>query len=246
MKQYKDLAFILRRKNFGEADSLITVFSKNHGKLKILARGSRKVSSKLVGHIEPFSIVKISAVSGRSFEILTGSQIEKSFQNLKEDFKILSFVNLICEITDHLTVEKSSNPSIFNLIIETVSLKNWCKDPEIYIVSFLLRLLGVLGFAPHLHSCLKCRKEDLEESYFSHYWGGLLCSKCKDSYPSQKIDKSTVNILQNARFSKDRSIFIGSDKKSKKKALGAIIDFLHFISEKRPNSLASLNLAAES
>ena len=138
MKQFKDLAVVLKRKNFGEADNLITVLSKNHGKLEILAKGSKKIKSKFMGHLEPFSLVKISVVLGRSFGILTSVQLEKSFLYLKEDLNKLSLVNLISEITDSVTLEGASNFKVFDLILKTLSSNTWKSKPRLVSCFFLL------------------------------------------------------------------------------------------------------------
>lgn len=247
MRQYKDLAVVLKRKNFGEADSLVTVFSKNHGKLKILAKGSRKIKSRFMGHIEPFSLVKISVVSGRSFEILTGSQVHESFRKLKEDLKNLPLGNLILEVTDFVSCEKQSSPQVFNLLSKTLSSNLWHKDPETLVLFFFVNLLKLLGFSPHLDSCLKCKNEDLKVVYFSYYWGGILCKNCRDSYPQKKVDYETVEFLKTLQMpsgsgleNKNEILIPEINNSLRKKAFEVISDFFIFINDRKPNSLKFL------
>lgn len=241
MRQFKDLAVVLKRKKFGEADNLITVFSKNHGKLEILAKGSRKIKSKFIGHLEPFSLVRISVVSGRSFEILTSIQLEKSFLNLKEDLDKLSLINFISEITDSITAERVSNPKLFNLILKTLSSNAWKNKPRLISLFFLIKLLELLGYAPHLDYCVKCKNKELEPLYFSYYWGGVLCKNCKDSYPLKKINKETLDVLKKLqRIPSDNVEKIVEDfgvSPNNKESLDFISNFFIFINDKKPNSL---------
>ena len=248
MRNLIDLAVILKRDNFGEADSIITVFSKNNGKLRILAKGSRKIKSKFVGHLEPFSLVKISLVSGRSFEILTSCEIKKSFYSLKENLNNLPRLNYIFEITNNLTCEELKNPQVFKLITNTLSSGLWKSNPDFLVLFFLINFLKLLGFSPHFDFCLKCNSKDLEAAYFSYYWGGILCEDCKDSQSKRKVDINIIRVLRILQFTKHRSFNIDKvgeelskiDSDLQKRAFNIISGFLIFINEKKPNSLKFL------
>ena len=248
MRHYKDRAIVLKRKKFGEASNLITVFSKSHGKINILAKGSSKIKSKFLGHIEPLSLIEFSAVSGRSFEILTSSQIEKSFHLLKEDLRKVSYLNLICEALDSLTCEKQSNPKAFNLLLAIFSSKAFNLSPDLLVPFFLLNLLKLLGYAPHLDFCLKCKEKDFTETYFSFYWGGIICKDCKDHHFQKKISYNLVKVFKifliMPEYSDIDNYFEILDPKInsdlRKEALKIASDFFNFINEGKPNSLKFL------
>lgn len=245
MKSFEDLAVILKRQNFGEASSIITVFTKNHGKLKILAKGSRKIKSKFMGHIEPFSLVKISIVSGRSFEILTSIEIKKSHHNLKGSLKHLPQLSYISEITECITCENLSNSALFCLITKTLSSSLWKDNPDTIVLFFLVNALKILGFSPHFDFCLKCKSKDLRKSYFSYYWGGILCEQCKDYHSHQMINQNTIRILRilelpQSSYNNIDDIgkkFSEIDNDLRKEAFGIMSRFLIYINEKKPNSL---------
>ncbi|OIP23298.1 DNA repair protein RecO [bacterium CG_4_10_14_0_2_um_filter_33_32] len=239
MNRYSDVAIVLKRKSFGEADNLITVFSKNHGKIKLLAKGSRKIKSKFMGHIEPLCLIKLSAVSGKSFEILTSSQIEESHHELKSNLKNLPLINLICEITDAVTCERLSNYQVFNLITRVFSSGLWGNKPELISLFYFINLLKFLGFAPNFHNCVKCDKNGIIFPYFSYYWGGVVCQDCIDSYPGKRIDEETVMILKlvNSSTNKIFSIVDRLHDKDTKKSFKIISDFFIYIIEKKPLSL---------
>lgn len=242
MKNFKDLAFILKREKFGEADFLITVFSKNHGKIKILAKGSRKIKSKFMGHLEPFSLVNISWVSGKSFEILTGAQIKKSFSQLKNSLKNLSLLNLLSETVDSVTCEKVSNTQIFNLFSEVLNLKRWEEKSDFLVMFFLLKTLSYLGYAPNLDNCIKCQNKDFKKIFFSFYWGSVMCERCSDFHPKKNINNESLKLLRflasidTDEIKKIERISVKNEK-TKKQAQGIIFDFFVFINDKKPNSL---------
>ncbi len=251
MRRYKDQAIILKRVKFGEASNLITVFSKNNGKIKILAKGSSRIKSRFLGHIEPLSLIKFSAVSGRSFEILTSSQIEKSFYELKNDLRLVSYFNLICEAVDSLTLEKQASGQVFNLLVKIFSSKSFFENPEFVVPFFFISFLKSLGYAPHLDFCLKCKTKDLKEAYFSFYWGGIVCKDCKDKRFYKRVSLNLIKIfkvflvLEHSNLDERLKILDSKiNKNLKEEALNIASDFFSFINEGRLNSLKFLGKTA--
>lgn len=242
MKQYRDLGIVLRRKGFNESDSLINIFSKRYGKLKILAKGSRKIKSKFVGHIEPFSLIKFSAVSGRSFEILTGSQVQESFKDIKSDLDKLGLLNYICEVTDNLSGEKLSNPKIFNLLYAALSSDLWEKNQKFLGLFFLTHFVKNLGFTPYLDNCTQCNNES-NDYHFSFYWGGVLCRDCRDNNFSSKITLEATKLFHEIldknsvyKFIKGENLVLKNINKQEE-AFDIISNFLNYLADKKPNSL---------
>jgi len=147
-KTYSSEGIILSRKNYGEADRILTVFSKNYGKVTLLAKGIRKLISKKRGHLEIFSEVKFSAVSGKGFDILTEAVTINNFNSLRSNLNQVTLAYYFCEVLNKITKEGEKHDELFELLskslkkLETaINLKTLRKD-------FVVKLLIELGYWP--------------------------------------------------------------------------------------------------
>ncbi|HSX18881.1 MAG TPA: DNA repair protein RecO [Candidatus Saccharimonadales bacterium] len=137
---------ILRRRNFGEADRLITLYTKDFGKLTAIAKGVRRPRSKKAGHLELASHCKVFIAKGKNIDILTEVELKKAFgiDNLTED-KTNRIYHLL-ELIDVLTVENQKNVPIYNLLLEF--LKHLQSEDNFQLISsiFKIKLMSQLGF----------------------------------------------------------------------------------------------------
>lgn len=117
MLPYKVSGINIRVGDFGEADKLVTVFSRERGKLKVLAKGSRKAGSKLSGRTELFVLSRMHLVTGRNFEILTDSQIMESFENLRNDLNRLNEALYFVWLVNELSPLEQPNFRVFELLL---------------------------------------------------------------------------------------------------------------------------------
>jgi DNA repair protein RecO (recombination protein O) len=192
---YKTIGIILKRENFRENDRLITIYTRDYGKIETIAHGTRKIKSKLAGHLEPFTLVDLIIVKGKNFDKIIGSKTINSFCNLKFDLVKIKHGSQILKIADLMTKVHLKDEKIFRLLrktLETISLKsvNQCDYLTYY---FILHFLSLLGYAPELYQCVHCKiKIKPNENVFSFKFGGLLCQKCKE------IDLDSLNISTNA------------------------------------------------
>lgn len=146
---FSDQAIILARRDFREDDLLINAYSSSHGKLRLQAKGAKKIKSKLAGHLEPISLSSLNWVTGRNIDQLTGAVLNSGFLNIKQDEnKILiagSFVNLV----DRLTHENLVDHDIFNLLASALNfLENNQLSKNLAKLTFGFKLLHILGFNP--------------------------------------------------------------------------------------------------
>jgi len=142
---YKTEGIILKRKNFGEADKILTIFSKHYGKIKVIAKGVRKVTSKKAGVLELFNHCKLVLARGRSLDIITEAQIINNFSSWRKSLNKVGVAWYFCELVDKLTAEGQINRSLFELLkkyLENLDQKNSFQ----FIRSFEEHLLNQLGF----------------------------------------------------------------------------------------------------
>lgn len=150
MKNYSTLGVVLKRRNFSEADRVLTIFTKHHGKIVTLAKGIRKITSRKAPSLELFSYCKMQLVSGRNFEIITETELISSFPNLRNDLKAIAVGYQLCEVIDRLLPERQVNRSLFDMLITSFteidqSSENFSKKR---LESMLLHILWDLGYIP--------------------------------------------------------------------------------------------------
>ena len=122
MNSYTVEGIVIKRFNLGEADRLITLFTKNHGKITALAKGIRKPASKRAGSIEVFNHVKVSLIKSRGdLEVLTEVQIINSFTSWRNHLGRITLAYQICEIVDKLTPDHQPNPEVFEILKNSMS-----------------------------------------------------------------------------------------------------------------------------
>jgi len=113
---YKTEGIVLKRKNFGEADKILTIYTKHYGKIKVLAKGIRKPTSKKSPTLELFNWVKIFVSRGRGLDIIKESQIIRSFRGWKKNLGKVEVAFYFCELVERLAPENVPNLKIFNLL----------------------------------------------------------------------------------------------------------------------------------
>lgn len=218
-------AIVLKRQDIRENDSLVLFYTKEQGKISLIARGTKKPGSKLAGHLEPLNFIDLMVVPGKSYSYVGGIKAEKSFFNLREDLSSLkwafaginSFLRLV-------SAEGEKDERLFPLLYNYLNILDELakedlakKEGEISYAVFIFRLLTIIGYRPQIEKCLKCSlsfKTGLK--YFDLQNGGLLCYECfaktdvnlRGSY--FKISDSSIKIL---RFILDEDKFLGKKLK---------------------------------
>ncbi len=120
MRTFKTEAIIIKRRNFGEADRIITVFTKEHGKFSIKASGVRKITSRRSAHVEPLNHSLLSLYKGNGFPILTEARILDDFSALKTDLNKIGLAYHLCELIDGLCPENQEQRGVFELLKNTL------------------------------------------------------------------------------------------------------------------------------
>ena len=173
-------AVVLRHSDYGEADRLLTLFTRQLGKTRALAKGARKIASRKAGHIEPFTYAKLQLAKGRDMLILTQADTVEAYQPLREDLILTSHASYVLELLDRFTYQdETESPALFRLLTETLARLAAKTDPWLVIRYYEMRLLDHLGFRPQLVECTNCRRAILpEDQFFSFSAGGVICLRC--------------------------------------------------------------------
>ncbi|HEY2979725.1 MAG TPA: DNA repair protein RecO [Anaerolineales bacterium] len=179
-------AVVLRHSDWGEADRLLTLYTRQTGKVRAIAKGARKVTSRKAGHIEPFTHVNLQLAKGRDLFIVTQAETIDSYQPLREDLGLTGYASYILELLDRFTYEdEMGNPALFRLLTESLARLAAKADPWLVMRFYEMRLLDGLGFRPQLFVCANCGREILaEDQFFSYSAGGVICPRCGDGLPN--------------------------------------------------------------
>lgn len=148
MRTHKTEGIVLKRRNLGEADRILTVLSKNNGKIQVKAPGVRKITSRRSPHIEllNFSELTLYSSSSNFLPTLTEAHTIEDFSNIKEDLEKIGYAYYICELTSGLCPDHQENRGVFSLLKAT--LHELCDnyDSKQVIKDFERELLSNLGF----------------------------------------------------------------------------------------------------
>ena len=199
-RNYQTDAIVIKKTKLGEADTILTFYTPDRGKIQGFAKSLRKTRSKMAGHLELLTHSRVTFARGRNLDTITGGQTIDSFVALKNDFKLMSYALYVIELVNQFTPEHFEDYNLFRLLLET--LKNMCltDDIENLLRFFEIHLLGEVGYRPQLQHCVNCRKElEPVTNRFSPASGGVLCPEC--SYKSASVLFSlSVNALKVLRF----------------------------------------------
>ncbi len=200
---YRVDGIILRRSDMGEADRLLTVFTAERGKLRLLAKGVRKVLSRKAGHVELFTHSTLLVAKGRTWDIVTQAETIEAYRPLRHDLLRTTYAYYIAELVDRFMEEEDESRPVFDLTRETLSRLCEADDPYLVVRFFELRLLSLAGYQPQLFVCVRCRAS-LEPvmNYFSLEDGGVLCPRCGEG--NAKAQPLSVNVLKVLRFIQTR------------------------------------------
>ncbi|MEI7772446.1 MAG: DNA repair protein RecO [Chloroflexales bacterium] len=178
---YRTEAVILRRSDFAEADRLL-LLATPAGKRRVVAKGVRKTTSRIAGHIELFTYTSLLLAIGRNLDIITQSQVIDSFPRMRADIARLSRAYYIAELYDKFTEDGDESRPLFQLLADALAALDMSVNPDLVLRSYELRLLLIVGYRPHLHHCAVCGELLTEEAdRFSPQLGGVICPRERDA-----------------------------------------------------------------
>jgi len=232
-------ALILKHMDYGEADRIMVVYSKEQGKVRAIAKGVRKLHSRKAGHLEPFTHSCMFLARGRDLPIITQAQTIDPFNGLRNDLVKIGYASYVIELVDRFSSEDGENYSLFHLLLETIKRIEDSEDLFIPIRYFELHLLELQGFKPELFTCIKCKKTiQAEDQYFSAELGGVLCPKCGlTTSLTQTVSLAALKYLRHFQRSTYTDILrVRIDLKVREEIETLMRHYITFLLERRLNS----------
>ncbi len=212
---YRVSALVLRQHHLGDADRLLTLLTRERGKLRAVAKGVRRPRSKLAAGTQLLCCSSLQLAAGANLDIVTQCEVRCAFHPLRDDLRRLSYASYFADLVDAFVEEHDGSEHIFDLLLgavaraaracPSVALRagsepvEWGERLELLARVFELRLLGALGYAPELNHCIRCGGELTGEWVgFSPALGGAICPSCAGA--EQAWERLSAGALRTARI----------------------------------------------
>ncbi len=187
MPVYKAEAIVLRQQALGESDRIITLFTREYGKVRAVARGVRRSTSRLAGRIEPFIHARLLLARGRTLDVIAQAEIVRPFSGVRADLLRGAYAAYVVELVDRGVPERDRHEEVFALIIGALEDLERARedDAEMAALRFAVKLAGLLGYQPETAACVECGRclpHTLGAAgawAFSPLSGGALCPACR-------------------------------------------------------------------
>jgi DNA repair protein RecO (recombination protein O) len=187
MSLYRDTGVVLRTYRLGEADRIIVFLTEQHGKVRAVAKGIRKTTSKFGARLEPLTHVDLLLWQGRSdLDIVNQVEVIDTFRGVREDLDKVARGVALLEVTDQMAQERHPDRRLYAMLVGALrTLSETEADPILVAPSFFLKALVLEGAAPMLDACASCGEADgdVELVAFDLVEGGTLCRRCRRGRP---------------------------------------------------------------
>ena len=176
-------ALVIGSMRYLEADRIVTLYTRDRGRLGAIAKGVRRIKSKVGGRLEPFSLVRASLYSGRGLYSVVGVDTLRTFQGVRDElFRMEEGARLFAAVR-HLFPAEEGSPPAFNLLVRGIAGLADAPDQAVaasVVLATRLKLLSLLGYAPEMSRCASCGAEPEEAPVhgFSPSLGGVVCEAC--------------------------------------------------------------------
>ncbi len=197
-RTYKAEGIVLRHGDVGEADRLISLYTPYRGKVRAVAKGARKPTSKLAGHLEQFTHTSVLIARGRNLDIITQAQTVRSFIEVRENLRLVLYASYAVELVDRFTELEHENRPLYNLLYAMLAHLGKARRLDTALRAFELSALDLLGYRPRLDTCVSCgRVLAAVTNGFSANAGGVLCPLCRHKEKDQRdISAATLEALR--------------------------------------------------
>lgn len=238
MAYYRDEAIVLRTQKLGEADRIITLLTREHGRVRAVAKGVRRTSSRFGARLEPFSHVDVQLAHGRTLDVVTQVETLRAYGGLiGSDYAAYTAGTVMLETAERLVVEECE-PALQQYLLLVGALRAVCetrRPPAQVLDAFLLRSLAVAGYAPSFDACARCGLEGPHVA-FNPSAGGMLCGDCR--LPgSARPATETVAVLA-ALLSGDWDVVLATEDRHLREASGLVAAYLQWHLERGLKSFA--------
>lgn len=242
---YRDQGVVLRTHKLGEADRIITILTREHGKVRAVAKGVRKSASRFGARLEPLNFVDVQLHQGRSMDTVTQVETLAAYgASTSIDYSKWTAGQAMVETADRLTPEERepATQQFLLLLGGLNALANGEHDPGLILDSYLIRSMSIAGWAASFDACARC-DDPGPHHWFSVAGGGALCSDCRlpgSATPSLE----TMNLL-GALLTGDWFHADSSEQKHRKEASGIVAAHLQWHLEREVRSLKHVDRSVQ-
>jgi DNA repair protein RecO (recombination protein O) len=207
---YRTPAVILKRMDLGEADRIVTLYSRDLGKLRAVAKGVRRTTSRSAGHLEPFTLSDVMFAVGRELDVISQADTLEAFRSVREDTLLATHAYYLAEMVDLLTEDRMENRAVFDALVDGLHDLGESDDARLVLIVFHLRLLEALGYRPELRECVSCRATiEPDRNQFSAMTGGVVCPACGPGESTARaVGTSVLKLLRYLQQTDGRQLVI--------------------------------------
>ena len=186
-RMYKTEAIVLRGRRLGEADRILTLYTPGFGKIDAKAKGVRKTTSRMSGHLQPLTRCMLQLAQGHTSDVVTGCETLESFQGIRDDLERLSRALYACELVDRMLPDRLPGYVTYRLLLDTLRRLEKDENADSVLRFFEMRLMDQSGFRPQLEVCVACGAAlppeqdpsgNLRTCFFAPQAGGTVCRAC--------------------------------------------------------------------
>ncbi|MFH0905669.1 MAG: DNA repair protein RecO [bacterium] len=242
----KTSGIIIRKLNFGEADKLLTILTRDRGKIRVVAKGVRRPRAKLVGFADMFCYNELMLAEGRNLDIVTAASTIERFVGNDTPLERIGLMYYLCELADKLIEETQEVPGSFELLREMLHyIKNHDTNSGVVKSYFEMKMLLMLGYSPELY---KCATDDSplapgDDLSFSARLGGILqgAKRAQDDF-ARSISENTLKFLRILqRYPLEEATKITASLDVLQQVSAVMSDSMEYVLEVRPKSLSVLD-----
>ena len=173
---YRDEGVVLKAIKLGEADRILTIYTRQNGKVRAVAKGVRKTKSRFGGRLEPLTQVDLLIYRGRNLDTITGADVISSFKELRTDYDRLTSAGALVDLVEKITPDREKAYPVYSLLLAGLNALGTQRS-ETIVPAFLVKLLSISGYHPQLTVCAGCGSNDTLQG-FSPGIGGVVCELC--------------------------------------------------------------------
>ncbi|HET6675657.1 MAG TPA: DNA repair protein RecO [Nitrospiraceae bacterium] len=203
MPLLKTAAIVLHSRKWGEADRIITCYTRRFGKIRAIARGARRLKSRLGGSLEPFVLCELDLFEKPGDSLYRVSQVamQEPFSRFRGDLTLMTAAARMVNLVAAIAAEGDADSRMFEALEQGLRHLLASSDPRLTVLLFQIRMLGLTGFKPQTEYCASCGRRRPETiPQFSPIAGGLICMVCASHHPvgCVALSQGSVAFLQQA------------------------------------------------
>ncbi len=208
MSLYRDVGVVLRTYKLGESDRIVVIHTKAHGKVRAVAKGVRKTSSRFGSRLEPLSHIVVQLYQGRDLDIVSQVELVETFKTLRTDLDRMSRGAAIVEVIDQLSQERQPNARLYDMAVGALRAVDHWPSPLV-VPALYLKLLAADGVGIDFDRCAVCSSEDGLVS-LSLRNGGVLCANHRDGMAMSDQARRIMSLIVSGRMNAALELPVGT------------------------------------